>query len=185
MGRHSGFLAMAGGIVTSAHFLLIPECPFEISQLIALINERTKHKSRYTLIVVAEGAIEKGGRVVAQRRETDAFGHVHLGGIGEILADQIKASTGLETIAEKLGYLQRGGDPSAFDVKMGFCFGTTAVNLVVRKEYGKMVAVQAGAITSAPLSVLNNPTRVVDVDLMYDKSVLNARRDTAMNWLVY
>lgn len=185
MGRHSGFLAMAGGIVTSAHFLLIPEYPFEISQLIALIKERAKLRSRYTLIVVAEGAKERGGRVVAQRRETDAFGHIHLGGIGEVLADQIKASTGLETIAEKLGYLQRGGDPSAFDVKMGFCFGTTAVSLVVRKEYGKMVAVRAGAITSAPLTVLDNPTRVVDVDLMYDKSVLNARRDTAMNWLVH
>jgi 6-phosphofructokinase 1 len=185
MGRHSGFLAMAGGIVTSAHFILIPEYAFEISNLVTLIDKRTELKSRYTLIVVAEGAKERGGRVVAQRRETDAFGHVHLGGIGEILADQIKASTGLETIAEKLGYLQRGGDPSAFDVKMGFCFGTTAVSLVVREEYGKMVAVQGGAITSAPLSVLNSPTRVVDVDLMYDRSVLNARRDTAMNWLVH
>jgi 6-phosphofructokinase 1 len=185
MGRHSGFLAMAGGIVTSAHFILIPEYAFEISHLVALIDERTKLKSRYTLIVVAEGAREQGGRVVARRRETDAFGHVHLGGIGEILADQIKASTGLETIAEKLGYLQRGGDPSAFDVKMGFYFGTTAVSLAVRKEYGKMVAVQGGAITSAPLSVLNNPPRVVDVDLMYDKNLLNARRDTAMNWLMH
>lgn len=185
MGRHSGFLAMAGGIVTSAHFILIPEYAFEISNLVTLIDKRTELKSRYTLIVVAEGAKERGGRVVAQRRETDAFGHVHLGGIGEILADQVNAGTGLETIAEKLGYLQRGGDPSAFDVKMGFCFGTTAVSLVVREEYGKMVAVQAGAITSVPLSVLNNPPRVVDVDLMYDKNLLSARRDTAMNWLVY
>lgn len=184
MGRHAGFLALAGGIVSSAHFILIPEYTFELSRLIALIDERTRSKSRYTLIVVAEGAKEKGGRIVAQRRVTDAFGHVHLGGIGEILADQITARTGLETISEKLGYLQRGGDPSAFDAKMGYFFGITAVDLIQHGEYGKMVSVQGGAITSAPLSVLNNPMREVNLDLMYDKRRLNARRDTAMNWRV-
>lgn len=184
MGRHSGFLALFGGIVSSAHFILIPESPFAISDLIKLIQERTKLKSRYTLIVVAEGAVEIGGHVVARRKETDPFGHINLGGIGEILADQIKARTGLDTFAEKLGYLQRGGDPSAHDVKMGFCFGTTAVGLAVRKDFGKMVAVQGGAITAVPLSILNNPTRVVNVELMYDRDRLNVRRDTALNWLV-
>jgi 6-phosphofructokinase 1 len=184
MGRHSGLLAMAGGIVSSAHFILIPEYTFELGKLVALINDRTKLKSRYTLIVVAEGAKEKGGHVVAQRQETDAFGHVHLGGIGEILADRIKTHTGLDTFAEKLGYLQRGGGPSAFDVKMGYYFGITAVDLAVRKDYGKMVSVQAGAIRAVPLTVLNNPVRVVDVDRMYDPQRLNARRDTALGWLV-
>jgi 6-phosphofructokinase 1 len=184
MGRHSGMLALAGGIVSSAHFILIPEYMFELSQLIELINARTKSLSRYTLVVVAEGALEKGGRVVAQRSETDAFGHVHLGGIGEILADKIKERTGLETIGEKLGYLQRGGDPSAFDAKMGYYFGITAIDLITRKEYGKMVSVRMGAITSVPLTELNNPLRVVDVDLMYDKKRLNARRDSAFHWPV-
>jgi 6-phosphofructokinase 1 len=184
MGRHSGFLALSGGIVSSAHFILIPEYPFGISDLVALIRDRMHLKSRYTLIVVAEGATERGGQVVARRKVTDAFGHIHLGGIGEILADQIKARTGLDTFAEMLGYLQRGGDPSAYDVKMGFCFGTTAVSLIVNKEYGKMVAVQGGAITAVPLSVMNSATRVVNVDLMYDRQRLNVRRDTSLNWLV-
>jgi 6-phosphofructokinase 1 len=185
MGRHSGFLALSGGIVSSAHFILIPEYPFAISDLEVLIRDRMNLKSRYTLIVVAEGATERGGQFVARRRVTDAFGHIHLGGIGEILADQIEARTGLDTFAEKLGYLQRGGDPSAYDVKMGFCFGTTAVGLIVNKEFGKMVAVQGGAITAVPLSVLNGTTRVVNVDLMYDKQRLNVRRDSSMNWLVW
>lgn len=184
MGRHSGFLAMAGGMVSSAHFILIPEYPFELPKLIAMINDRKKLKSRYTLLVVAEGAKEKGGQVVARRSETDAFGHVHLGGIGEILADQIKEQTRLDTFAEKLGYMQRGGAPSAFDVKMGKFFGITAVDLLLRKEYGKMIAVQKGCITTAPLSILNNPVGVVDVDLMYDKERLTARRDSALNWPV-
>ncbi len=184
MGRHSGLLAMAGGIVSSAHFILIPEYTFELAHLVHLINDRTKSKSRYTLIVVAEGAKERGGKVVAQRRETDAFGHVHLGGIAEILADQIKARTGLDTFAEKLGYLQRGGDPSAFDVKMGNYFGITAVDLMTRKVFGKMVSVKGGVITAVPLSELNNSLRVVDVDRMYDKTRLNARRDSALGWLV-
>lgn len=182
MGRHSGFLAMSGGMVSSAHFILIPEYPFDLSKLEDLINARKKLKSRYTLVVVAEGAKEKSGEIVARRAETDAFGHVHLGGIGELLADRIKERTGLDTFAEKLGYLQRGGDPSAFDVKMGRFFGITAVDLILRKEYGKMVSVQQGRITTAPLSELNKPVRVVDVDLIYDKDRLTARRDTALNW---
>jgi len=184
MGRHSGLLVVAGGIVSSAHFILIPEYTFELGKLIALLNARTKLKSRYTVIVVAEGAKEKGGQVVARRQETDSFGHVNLGGIGEILADGIKAHTGLDTFAEKLGYLQRGGNPSAFDAKMGYYFGITAVDMVVRKEFGKMVSVQSGAICTVPLTVLNNPVRVVDVELMYDKERLSARRDTALGWLV-
>jgi 6-phosphofructokinase len=184
MGRHSGLLALAGGIVSSAHFILIPEYTFELAHLIELINARTKSLSRYTLIVVAEGAKEKGGRVVAQRSETDAFGHVHLGGIGEILADQIQERTGLKTFSEMLGYLQRGGDPSAFDAKMGYYFGITAVDLITRRDYGKMVSVRHGAITSVPLTELNNPLRVVDVELMYDKQRLNARRNSALLWSV-
>ena len=184
MGRHSGFLAMTGGMVTSAHFILIPEYPFELDLLLRLIGDRQKLKSRYTLLVAAEGATEVGAKVVARKSETDAFGHIHLGGIGEVLADQLKERTGLDTFAEKLGYLQRGGEPSAFDVKMGHYFGVTAVDLLLRKEYGRMVAVQGGHITTAPLSVLSNPVRVVDVDLMYDKTRLNARRDTALDWCV-
>jgi ATP-dependent phosphofructokinase / diphosphate-dependent phosphofructokinase len=184
MGRHSGLLALAGGIVSSAHFILIPEYQFEISKLLSLIDDRTKSKSRYNLLVVAEGAKERGGRIVAQRTETDAFGHIHLGGIGDLLAEQIRSQIGLETISEKLGYLQRGGDPSAFDAKMGYYFGITAMDMLVRKEFGRMVSVRQGKITSAPFSVLHNPVRVVDVELMYDKNRLNARRDTAMNWLV-
>jgi 6-phosphofructokinase 1 len=184
MGRHSGFLAMAGGMVSSAHFILIPEYNFELTKLLELLNARKKLKSRYTLLVVAEGAKEAGGEIVARSFEVDSFGHAHLGGVGEILADQIKKRTGLDTFAERLGYLQRGGDPSAFDVKMGHYFGISAVDLLMRKEYGQMVAVQGGRITTAPLSVLSNPVRVVDVELLYDKDRLNARRDTALNWPV-
>jgi 6-phosphofructokinase len=69
-------------------------------------------------------------------------------------------------------------------VKMGHYFGISAVDLLMRKEYGQMVAVQGGRITTAPLSVLSNPVSVVDVELMYDKDRLNARRDTALNWPV-
>jgi len=69
-------------------------------------------------------------------------------------------------------------------VKMGHFFGITAVDLLLRKEYGTMVSVQGGRITTAPLKVLNNPVRVVDIDLMYDRDRLNARRDTALGWSV-
>lgn len=184
MGRHAGFLALSGGIVSSAHFILIPEYEFDVNYLCELINKRKNQKSRYTLIVVAEGAKEKGGQIVARRQEVDNFGHVHLGGIGEHLADEIKGRTGLDSFGEKLGYLQRGGAPSAFDVKMGFMFGITAVNLVVNKQFARMVAVENGRITSKPLSAVSGTVRSVDVDLMYDRERLTARRDTAMGWRV-
>jgi 6-phosphofructokinase 1 len=184
MGRHSGFLAMAGGMVSSAHFILIPEHVFDLEHLVALVNARKTLKSRYTLIVVAEGAKERGGQIVARKSDIDAFGHVNLGGIGEILAEQIKHQTHLDTFAEKLGYLQRGGNPTAFDVKMGHFFGITAIDLLMRKQFGHMVAVEGGRITTLPLSVLNNPVRVVDVDAMYDRERLNARRDSALGWPV-
>ncbi|MDD5542684.1 MAG: ATP-dependent 6-phosphofructokinase [Acidobacteriia bacterium] len=184
MGRHAGFLAISGGIVSSAHFILIPEYEFDLDLLCDLINRRKNLKSRYTLVVVAEGAKECGGQIVAHRQEIDNFGHVHLGGIGEHLADEIKRRSGLDTFSEKLGYLQRGGAPSAFDVKMGFMFGVTAVNLVVNQKFGQMVAVENGHITEKALTALNGPVRSVDVDLMYDKERLNARRDTALGWRV-
>ncbi|MGB7621746.1 MAG: ATP-dependent 6-phosphofructokinase [Terriglobia bacterium] len=184
MGRHAGFLAIFGGIVSSAHFILIPEYEFDLNLLSDLINRRKNLKSRYTLVVVAEGAKESGGQIVARRQEVDNFGHVNLGGIGEHLADEIKKRTGLDSFGEKLGYLQRGGAPSAFDVKMGFMFGITAVNLLVNKQFGQMVAVENGKITSKPLSAVSGTVRSVDVDLMYDKDRLNARRDTAMGWRV-
>ncbi len=184
MGRHAGFLALSGGIVTSAHFILIPEYEFDLELLCNLINRRKTQKSRYTVVVVAEGARERGGQIVARRQEVDNFGHVHLGGVGEHLADEIKKRTGLDAFSEKLGYLQRGGAPSAFDVKMGFMFGITAVNLVINRQFGHMVAVENGRITSKPISAVAGQVRSVDVDLMYDKERLNARRDTAMGWRV-
>jgi 6-phosphofructokinase len=184
MGRHAGFLALSGGIVSSAHFILIPEYEFDLDLLCDLINRRKTLKSRYTVVVVAEGAKERGGQIVARRQEIDNFGHVHLGGIGEHLADEIKKRTGLDTFSEKLGYLQRGGAPSAYDVKMGFMFGITAVNLVINGKFGHMVAVENGCITEKPLTAVSGKVRSVDVDLMYDKERLNARRDTAMGWRV-
>jgi 6-phosphofructokinase 1 len=184
MGRHAGFLAISGGIVSSAHFILIPEYEFDLNYLCGLINRRKSQKSRYTLVVVAEGAKEKGGSIVARKQEVDNFGHVNLGGIGEHLADAIKKNTGMDTFSEKLGYLQRGGAPSAFDVKMGFMFGITAVNLLINKQFGCMVAVENGKITSKPISAVGGKVRSVDVELMYDPDRLNARRDTAFGWRV-
>ena len=184
MGRHSGFLAFQGGIVTSAHFTLIPEYPFRIGSLVEMIDERKKLNSRYTLVVVAEGATEEGGEIVARRQKVDAFGHVHLGGIGEILADQIEEKTGLDTFSEKLGYLQRGGNPTSFDVKMGCYFGISAVDLILRKQFGKMVGVCGGRVSEVPLTAIDGTTRTLDVDLLYDTDRLRASRKTSIGWNV-
>jgi len=185
MGRHSGFLAIAGGIVSSAHFILIPECPFDLSRLVRLVLNRRKLTSRYTLIVIAEGAREEGGALVARKSEVDPFGHVYLGGIGEVVAEHLRAETGIDTLSEKLGYLQRGGDPTAFDVRMGHHFGITAVDMIRREEYGRMVAVVSGRIDSQPLRVLSHPARTVSVERVYERERLNARRESALMWPLF
>jgi len=180
MGRHSGFLAMQGGIASAASIVLIPEYPYDLGRVCELLVERSK-TARYGLVVVAEGARPRDGELVT-RGGVDAFGHTQLGGIGDVLAAEIKRRTGLDTFAEKLGYLQRGGEPTAFDLRMGRYFGISAIELVMRGEFGKMVAVQHGCIVAVPLRDLEQPLRVVNVEQQYDTEQYTPRRDSALGW---
>ena len=176
MGRHAGWLALEGGESAGAFIILIPELDFSIKKVNELVLEGVKARNRYNIIVVAEGAKPAGGKKVTQQKELDAFGHEYLGGIGDYLAHEIERGTGLATRSMALGYLQRGGAPCAFDRRMGRYFGIAAVDLLVRKDFGKMVSYTNGKITAVPIKDVAGKLRLVDVKTQYDAERYNGRR---------
>ncbi|HUS62812.1 MAG TPA: ATP-dependent 6-phosphofructokinase [Acidimicrobiales bacterium] len=151
MGRHAGWIAAYAGIAGGAAFILVPEEPFAIDEVCGAI--RTRHdKGRFaTIVVVAEGASPKEGTLALQTGEVDQFGHVRLGGIGQLLAEEIESRTGFETRVTMLGHVQRGGTPTAFDRVLATRFGVAAIDAVHDRGFGQMVALQSGDIVRVPL----------------------------------
>lgn len=176
MGREAGHLALHGGLAGNVSVILIPEHDFDLDRVNGIISERRKHGARYTIVVVAEGAKPRGGRQVVRDARADAFGHQTLGGIGNWLADEIARTTGLETRSMVLSHLQRGGRPCAFDRRIGRSFGIAAVELVFKKQFGRMVSLKEGRITSVPLSDAVGKLSLVDVVKEYDTKRLNGIR---------
>jgi len=151
MGRHAGWIALHSGISGGANVVLIPERPFDIDEVCDLVKKR--FETRYApIIVVAEGAVPReGGDMTLASGETDAFGHVRLGGIGDRLASEIESRTGAEARAVVIGHVQRGGTPTAFDRWLATRFGLHAVDAVAEKDFGKMVALRGADIVRVPL----------------------------------
>jgi len=176
MGRHAGWLALEGGESAGAFIILIPEFDFSIERVNELVLEGLKAGNRYNIIVVAEGAKPSGEKAVTQQKELDAFGHEYLGGIGNYLAQEIERGTKLVTRSMALGYLQRGGAPCAYDRRMGRYFGIAAVDLLVRKDFGKMVSYTNGKITAVPIKDVVGKLRLVDITTQYDAERYNGRR---------
>jgi ATP-dependent phosphofructokinase / diphosphate-dependent phosphofructokinase len=168
MGRTAGWLALKGGESTGAYITLIPEYDFSIDRVNELIKEAKQRGSKYEIVMVAEGAKSSGGKETYKGEQTDSFGHVILGGVGEYLADAISKGTGIETRSVILGHVQRGGAPCAYDRRMGRYFGTAAVNMIDRKQFGKMVCLKNGKITSVDIEKVLGKLSLVDVKTMYD-----------------
>jgi phosphofructokinase-like protein len=147
MGRNTGWIALQAGLAGSADIILIPEIPFSFEAVADKVAERERAGSRFTNIVVAEGAREVGkGEMYSDTKE------LRLGGIGEHVTREIERLTGKESRCVVLGHLQRGGSPNAFDRMLGTNFGACAVRALASGETGKMVALQAGTIVTVPLS---------------------------------
>lgn len=174
MGRHTGWIAIEAGIAGGADFILIPEKPVDLHKVCDAICKRHARGRDFSIVVVAEGAKIAAGEgekkeeiMVVQDDEKDAFGHVRLGGIGKVLADQIQKRTGFETRFVILGYIQRGGTPTAFDRMLGTRFGIAAVDLVHKGEFGKMVSLQGNEIVPIDLKDAMSKTKSIGDDL-YD-----------------
>jgi len=151
MGRHTGWIAVHAGIAGGADVILIPEMPFEIDEVCDMIKRRHQRGKRFSIVVVAEGVklLSEGdtdGSVIVQNAQKDEFGHVRLGGIGNVIGWEIERRTGYETRVSVLGYVQRGGTPTAFDRVLATKFGVKACELVAAGEFGKMVALKGNKI---------------------------------------
>jgi phosphofructokinase-like protein len=167
MGRHAGWIATYAGIAGGAAVILVPEEPFDIDEVAALLKKRHE-KGRYaSIVVVAEGAVPKEGTMVLQSGEVDAFGHVRLGGIGQVIAEEIEKRTGFETRVTVLGHVQRGGTPTAFDRVLATRFGIAAIDAVHDGAFDHMVALQAGRIVRVPLAEAVGELKTVDPDLYH------------------
>jgi 6-phosphofructokinase 1 len=151
MGRHAGWIALHSGIAGGADVILIPEIPFSIKSVAEKVHSRDAAGSNFSIIVVAEGAVEIGHDLIYQDKG-DALHAPRLGGIGLYCQRELETVAGRETRCVVLGHLQRGGRPNAFDRMLATNFGSCAVRALAEGERGVMVALQAGDVVTVPLS---------------------------------
>jgi 6-phosphofructokinase len=181
MGRHAGHLALWSGVAGQANIILIPEHPFRYERIFQMLKDRlgqpglsrgASQRPRYAVIVVAEGARAEDGEMITIDDRHDTFGHVRLGGIGDVLAQRIASETPYESRAVILGHPQRGGAPSAIDRIMGLMFGARAAEAVADNKFGKMVSARGIApaceLSLVDISLALGKISLVDVDRDYD-----------------
>lgn len=159
MGRNTGWIALHAGLAGSADLILIPEIPFSFDSIVRKVQARERSGSKFTNVVVAEGAVEVGKTPMYQDPEA-----IRLGGVGGYVGRQIQELTGKETRCVVLGHLQRGGSPNAFDRMLGTNLGSCAVRALANGEKGKMVGLQAGTIVTVPLSEACTNLKTVPID---------------------
>jgi 6-phosphofructokinase 1 len=167
MGRHAGWIATYAGMAGGADVILVPETPFDIDDVCDKIERRHKHGASFSIVVVAEGAVPKEGSMVTQSGDVDAFGHVRLGGISNVVQREIEDRTGFETRVTILGHVLRGGTPTAFDRVLATRLGVEAIDAASEGEFGIMVALRGSAIERVPLEDAVSEPKTVDPKL-YD-----------------
>lgn len=150
MGRYAGWIALQSGMAGGADVILIPEIPFTLERVAKKIENRKKEGKKFSIVVVAEGAKPLGGEMVVQKVIADSADPIRLGGIGNQVGQQIEEITGVETRVTVLGHVQRGGSPTPFDRILATRYGTAAVKLVQKGEFGKMVCLRTPFIKSVP-----------------------------------
>jgi 6-phosphofructokinase len=152
MGRHSGWIAAYGGIAGGADVILVPEHPFRLSRICEILRHREQQGSAFSIIVVAEDAHpHEEEHFLDETAEGQIYRQGRLGGIGFHLAQEIEHRTGIETRHANLGYVQRGGSPSAFDRVLATRFGVKAVEMILEKQWGQMAALRGNKVVSVPL----------------------------------
>ena len=152
MGRNAGFIALNSGISGNADVILIPEIPFDIEKVCDKLMENELNGRKYAIVVVAEGAVPKGGDVVIKGEAVDGRQHVVLGGIAEYVAKEISKRTGKDSRSLVLGHLQRGGSPTTFDRLLSLRFGAAAVRAIEEGTFDQMVALKSPDIALVPLA---------------------------------
>jgi 6-phosphofructokinase len=176
-GRYAGFTALLPTMAGAADRCVIPEHPVDVEQLAELLTEdRNRNPSRYAVVLVSEGArLSSQEGMSFEGEEADMFGHRKLGGIGERIGAALKELSPkynkgrrIDVVNQRLGYLVRSGDPDALDSIVPMAFGNLALDLVVKKEYGRLVSIHKGFYDTVPLSSVTSEKKIVDVPKYYN-----------------
>ncbi len=176
-GRYAGFTALLPTMAGAADRCVIPEYPVEVEHLAELlVQDRNKNPSRYSVVLISEGArLTSHEGMSFEGEETDMFGHRKLGGIGDQIGAALKECSAkynngrrVDVVNQRLGYLVRSGDPDALDSIVPMAFGNLALDLIVKKQYGRLVSIHKGFYDTVPLSSVTSDKKVVDVSKYYN-----------------
>jgi 6-phosphofructokinase 1 len=175
-GRYAGFTALLPTMAGAAHRCVIPEHRFKIEHLVELLSyDRARNPSKYSVVLVSEGATFEGGGMMFAGETTDAYGHKKLGGIGDIVSEQLKELSPkynngktINVINQKLGYLVRGGDPDAIDSIVPMAYGNLALDLILSKIHGRMVVLKNGRYDNMPIDAVTSSKKLVNVKEHYN-----------------
>jgi 6-phosphofructokinase 1 len=193
-GRYAGFTALLPTMAGAANRCVIPEHQFEIEHLCELLaDDRARHPSKYSVVLVSEGATFKGmAGMVYSGTETDAYGHKKLGGVGDVVAEQLKElspkfnrGARINVINQRLGYLVRCGDPDALDSIVPMAFGNLALDLALAGTWGRLVNVRNGRYDNVPIDVVSSRKKVVDVGKHYHTDRLRPKYERFENKPVF
>jgi len=175
-GRYAGFTAMLPTMAGAANRCVIPEYEFDIERLTELLSEdRHKNPSRYSVVIVSEGAMFKGGEMIFADMERDAYGHAKLGGIGDLVSVKLKELSPqfnnghrVNVINQRLSYMVRGGDPDAIDSIVPMAYGNLALDLILSGVHGRLVVLKNGRYDNMPIDVVVSSKKLVDVEKHYN-----------------
>jgi len=176
-GRYAGFTALLPAMAGAADRCVIPEYPADVEQLAELMAyDRNRNPSRYSVVLVSEGAHLKSHEGMSfESEETDMFGHRKLGGIGDKIAAALKEYSPkynkgrrIDVVNQRLGYLVRSGDPDALDSIVPMAFGNLALDLILKKQFGRLVSIHRGFYDSVPITSVTSEKKVVDVKKYYN-----------------
>lgn len=182
-GRYAGFTALLPTMAGAANRCVIPEHKFKIERLCELLTEdRFTNPSHYSVVLVSEGAMFEGGEMVFESQSQDMFGHKKLGGIGDLISNKLKEISPeynkgrrINVINQRLSYLVRCGDPDAIDSVVPMAYGNMALDLILEKSFGRMVALRRGQYDSVPIEVVTSTKKVVDVNEYYNTERLRPK----------
>ncbi len=174
-GRYAGFTAMLPTMAGAANRCVIPEYKFNIDRLTELlVDDRFRNPSKYSVVLVSEGAKFEGEEMVYQSMERDAYGHAKLGGIGDLVSARLKDLSAnynkgktINVVNQKLGYLVRGGDPDAIDSIVPMAYGNLALDLILDGIHGRLVVLKNGRYDNMPIEVVTSTKKVVNVEKYY------------------
>ena len=168
MGRDTGWIAMQAGIAGGATAIVVPEVPFDIDELAAIVTRRHARGRYASIVVVAEGARPKPGTLDLPARSNDRYGNETLGDLSHLIGAELSKRTGYESRVVQLGHVQRGGTPTSYDRVLSTRFGLAAVDLVHERAWGKMAVLRCGQIASESMAVTRGKTRFIDLEMFDD-----------------